>query len=181
MISVAILEIYAPEVEEIYLTADVRRRHTAIKEDGRVLLHLKDGPQEPEVVSVPKHKKHPPAGTKATTRTRVGPQPPCALKSVSVRALHRGVIVRACTGVLHMNPHNMSPCGAHPDARKLCNCLPLEGESCGAWGCLAVAGRMGRELMAASAGAGGVAGAGGCAPYQRGGGGYSDGLGQCHC
>ena len=50
----------------------VTRRHTAVKEDGRVLLHLKDGPEEPEVVSVPKHKKHPPAGVKATTRTRVG-------------------------------------------------------------------------------------------------------------
>lgn len=46
-------------------------RHTAIKNRGRVLLHLKDGPSEPEVVSVPKHKKYPPAGTKATTRTRV--------------------------------------------------------------------------------------------------------------
>ena len=46
-------------------------RHTAIKNEGRVLLHLKDGPSEPEVVSVPKHKKYPPAGTKATTRTRV--------------------------------------------------------------------------------------------------------------
>ncbi len=26
------------------------------------------------MVSVPKHKKHPPAGIKATTRTRVGPK-----------------------------------------------------------------------------------------------------------
>lgn len=46
-------------------------RHTAVKNKGRVLLHLKNGPLEPEVVSVPKHKKYPPAGTKATTRTRV--------------------------------------------------------------------------------------------------------------
>ena len=41
-----------------------------------MLLHLKDGPEEPEVVSVPKHKKYPPAGIKATTRTRVGPKVP---------------------------------------------------------------------------------------------------------
>ena len=59
-----------PQLSTIYVTC----RHTAIKDEGRVLLHLKDGPEEPEVVSVPKHKKHPPAGIKATTRTRVGPK-----------------------------------------------------------------------------------------------------------
>lgn len=38
---------------------------------GRVKLHLVNGPARPEVVAIPKHKKHPPAGTKATTRTQV--------------------------------------------------------------------------------------------------------------
>ncbi len=37
-------------------------RHTAIEEDGKVLLTLEDGPSEPEVVTVPRHKKYPPAG-----------------------------------------------------------------------------------------------------------------------
>ena len=56
----------APRAEE-----SLPCRHTAVKSEGRVLLHLVDGPEEPHVVSVPKHKKHPPAGVKATTRTRV--------------------------------------------------------------------------------------------------------------
>ncbi|GLC51783.1 hypothetical protein PLESTB_000547800 [Pleodorina starrii] len=43
-------------------------RHTAIEEEGKVLLKLEDGPTEPEVVVVPRHKKHPPAGKKALTR-----------------------------------------------------------------------------------------------------------------
>ncbi|GIM07727.1 hypothetical protein Vretimale_11813, partial [Volvox reticuliferus] len=43
-------------------------RHTAIEVDGRVLLTLEDGPAEPEVVMVPRHKKYPPAGKKALTR-----------------------------------------------------------------------------------------------------------------
>ena len=81
----------------MYLTVSVCCRHTAIKEEGRVLLHLKDGPAEPEVVSVPKHKKHPPAGTKAT---RVGPQPPCASESV---------FAHAYPGALLMIPHIMLP------------------------------------------------------------------------
>ncbi len=42
-------------------------RHTAVEEEGKVLLTL-DGPAEPEVVVVPRHKKHPPAGKKALTR-----------------------------------------------------------------------------------------------------------------
>lgn len=46
-------------------------RHTAIKAQGRVLLQLSNGPDVPEVVTVPRHKKHPPAGVKATTRTKV--------------------------------------------------------------------------------------------------------------
>jgi glutamyl-tRNA synthetase len=46
-------------------------RHTAIKTEGRVLFRLTNGPETPEVVTVPRHKKHPPAGVKATTRTKV--------------------------------------------------------------------------------------------------------------
>ena len=58
------------------------RRHTAIRSEGRVLLHLKNGPEEPHVVSVPKHKKHPPAGVKATTRTRVSMPAPRLLETL---------------------------------------------------------------------------------------------------
>ena len=47
-------------------------RHVAVKSDGRVKLRLNNGPAEPEVVNVPKHKKNPDVGTKATTRTKVG-------------------------------------------------------------------------------------------------------------
>lgn len=43
-------------------------RHVAVVDQGRVLLTLLNGPATPEVVSVPRHKKHPPAGTKSTTR-----------------------------------------------------------------------------------------------------------------
>ncbi|KAK9821493.1 hypothetical protein WJX74_002572 [Apatococcus lobatus] len=45
-------------------------RHTAISDSQRVKLHLTNGPQSPEVISVPKNKKHPPAGIKATTKTQ---------------------------------------------------------------------------------------------------------------
>ena len=45
-------------------------RHTAVAAEGRVRMRLNNGPEQPEVVSVPKHKKHPPAGVKATTRTK---------------------------------------------------------------------------------------------------------------
>jgi len=43
-------------------------RHVAVADLGRVLVTLTNGPATPEVVSVPRHKKHPPAGVKATTR-----------------------------------------------------------------------------------------------------------------
>ncbi|BDA45805.1 Glutamate-tRNA ligase, cytoplasmic [Coccomyxa sp. Obi] len=45
-------------------------RHVAVKSEGRVKLRLNNGPAEPEVVSVPKHKKNPDVGVKATTRTK---------------------------------------------------------------------------------------------------------------
>ncbi|KAG2484195.1 hypothetical protein HYH03_017007 [Edaphochlamys debaryana] len=45
-------------------------RHTAVEEAGKVLLTLEDGPAEPEVVTMPRHKKHAPAGLKAVTRSR---------------------------------------------------------------------------------------------------------------
>ncbi|PNH09799.1 putative glutamate--tRNA ligase, cytoplasmic [Tetrabaena socialis] len=45
-------------------------RHTAVEEEGRVLLTLEGAPEEPEVLVVPRHKKHPPAGKKALTRSR---------------------------------------------------------------------------------------------------------------
>jgi glutamyl-tRNA synthetase len=39
-------------------------RHTAVEAQGKVLLTLAGGPTSPESSSVPRHKKHPPAGTK---------------------------------------------------------------------------------------------------------------------
>ena len=36
----------------------------------QVLLRLSNGPEQPDVVTLPKHKKHPPAGVKATTRSK---------------------------------------------------------------------------------------------------------------
>ena len=48
-------------------------RHTAVKAAGRARLRLNNGPAEPEIVTVPRHKKYPPAGVKATTRTQVSP------------------------------------------------------------------------------------------------------------
>ncbi|CAH1419869.1 unnamed protein product [Lactuca virosa] len=45
-------------------------RHTAIIEENRVLLTLLDGPHKPFVRVLPKHKKHPAAGDKATTFTK---------------------------------------------------------------------------------------------------------------
>ncbi|KAK9829157.1 hypothetical protein WJX72_004236 [[Myrmecia] bisecta] len=46
-------------------------RHTAVVSDNRVRLTLTNAPEQPEVVSVPRHKKYPPAGVKATTRSKV--------------------------------------------------------------------------------------------------------------
>ena len=43
-------------------------RHVAVADNARVLVKLVNGPATPEVISVPKHKKYPPAGVKATTR-----------------------------------------------------------------------------------------------------------------
>ncbi|XP_076955984.1 glutamate--tRNA ligase, cytoplasmic-like [Bidens hawaiensis] len=45
-------------------------RHTAILEQGRVLLTLTNGPEKPFVHVVPKHKKYEGAGEKATTFTK---------------------------------------------------------------------------------------------------------------
>ena len=42
---------------------------------SHVRLRLNNGPAAPEVVAVPKHKKHPPAGVKATTRTKARARP----------------------------------------------------------------------------------------------------------
>lgn len=50
-------------------------RHTAVKSEGRVLLQLSDGPKQPEVVILPRHKKYEAAGKKATTMTKVRCQP----------------------------------------------------------------------------------------------------------
>ncbi|XP_047325344.1 glutamate--tRNA ligase, cytoplasmic-like [Impatiens glandulifera] len=45
-------------------------RHTAVIDEGRVLLTLSDGPEKPFVRIIPKHKKYEGAGEKATTYSR---------------------------------------------------------------------------------------------------------------
>ncbi|GKB16835.1 glutamate--tRNA ligase, cytoplasmic [Tanacetum coccineum] len=45
-------------------------QHTAIVDEGRVLLTLKDGPEPPFVRMIPKHRKYEGAGEKATTFTK---------------------------------------------------------------------------------------------------------------
>ncbi|XAR49213.1 Glutamate--tRNA ligase [Bertholletia excelsa] len=45
-------------------------RHTAVIEEGRVLLTLTDGPEKPFVRIIPRHKKYEGAGLKATTYTK---------------------------------------------------------------------------------------------------------------
>ena len=49
-----------------------------------MLLRLSNGPERPEVVTLPRHKKHPPAGVKASTRSRVR-SPFATINSVSRR------------------------------------------------------------------------------------------------
>lgn len=46
-------------------------RHTAVLKSSKVLLKLSNGPEEPEVMIVPRHKKFEGAGKKATTKTKV--------------------------------------------------------------------------------------------------------------
>ena len=48
-------------------------RHTAVWSAHRVALHIANGPEEPEIVIVPKHKKNPDAGKKAVTRSKATP------------------------------------------------------------------------------------------------------------
>lgn len=43
-------------------------RHTAIDESQKVLVTLTNGPSEIDVVTIPRHKKHPPAGSKSQLR-----------------------------------------------------------------------------------------------------------------
>ncbi|GAB4821570.1 hypothetical protein N2152v2_008616 [Parachlorella kessleri] len=44
-------------------------RHTAVEVTGKVPVRLTNGPAEPEFVTIPRHKKYPPAGKKAQLRT----------------------------------------------------------------------------------------------------------------
>eukprot|EP00955_Chlamydomonas_euryale_P091831 364650-Chlamydomonas_euryale.AAC.5 len=44
-------------------------RHTAVECDGKVSVTLAGGPEALEVVTVPRHKKHPPAGKKSQMRS----------------------------------------------------------------------------------------------------------------
>ena len=46
-------------------------RHTAVLTSSKVLLTLINGPDEPEVMILPRHKKFEGAGKKATTKTKV--------------------------------------------------------------------------------------------------------------
>ena len=45
-------------------------RHTAVHEERRVIFQLANGPEEPFVRILPRHKKYEGAGTKATTYTK---------------------------------------------------------------------------------------------------------------
>lgn len=45
-------------------------RHTAVLEERRVIFSLADGPEEPFIRILPRHKKYECAGTKATTYTK---------------------------------------------------------------------------------------------------------------
>ena len=47
-------------------------RHTAVLTSSKVLFKLSDGPEQPEVMILPRHKKFEGAGKKATTKTKVG-------------------------------------------------------------------------------------------------------------
>jgi len=46
-------------------------RHTAVLKSSKILLRLSNGPDEPEVMILPRHKKFEGAGKKATTKTKV--------------------------------------------------------------------------------------------------------------
>ncbi len=46
-------------------------RHTAVLKSSKVLLSLSNGPDEAEVMILPRHKKFEGAGKKATTKTKV--------------------------------------------------------------------------------------------------------------
>ncbi len=46
-------------------------RHTAVLKSSKVLLRLSSGPDQPEVMILPRHKKFEGAGKKATTKTKV--------------------------------------------------------------------------------------------------------------
>lgn len=58
-------------------------RHTAVLTSSKVLFKLSDGPDQPEVIVVPRHKKYEGAGKKATTKTQV-----CLLASVNIITTH---------------------------------------------------------------------------------------------
>eukprot|EP00873_Tetraselmis_striata_P014875 jgi/Tetstr1/435139/TSEL_024106.t1 len=60
-------------------------RHTAIAATARVPLRLTNGPGKPEVIIVPRHKKHPAAGNKATTQSSS-----LWLEQVDVQAVKEG-------------------------------------------------------------------------------------------
>lgn len=68
-------------------------RHTAIEAAGRVLLHLTNAPKEPEVVIYPCHKKYPPAGNKATTRSQVGEEDPKPWQCVEILCVLKDSLV----------------------------------------------------------------------------------------
>ena len=46
-------------------------RHTAVLKSSKVLFTLSNGPDKPEVMILPRHKKFEGAGKKATTKTKV--------------------------------------------------------------------------------------------------------------
>ena len=62
---------YLPERQFLQVIDPVCGRHTAVLTSNKVLLKLSNGPDEPEVMILPRHKKFEGAGMKATTKTKV--------------------------------------------------------------------------------------------------------------
>jgi hypothetical protein len=180
-------------------------RHTAVRAAGRVRLRLGNGPAEPEVVTVPKHKKHPPAGVKASTRTQVrqfrstslcclvGPTPVCRF---SVAGLRLWRCASACLDRLLGDPSWHTVIHVRQMQRRgmlflhaiawvtRVTVIYLVGDLHIKWRRLC--GRMStciilrKAMSSIGPCAGDMAGAGGCAADQRWGRGHSHGLGQCH-
>ena len=116
-------------------------RHSAVREAGAVLLTLADGPEVPEVVQLPRHKKNPELGTKVGWRSGGGLEGGGAW---CVRSRDSGV--RMCGRVLgragrhhppqtpaplHTQPRPLNPFCSLSTAPSGCGWMPLTRRRCG--------------------------------------------------